>query len=184
MTQFAWSEGWKRDPKHLAFVLSRYKFVSKMLQGFQDVLEIGAGDGWASEIVRKEVKNLDLTDVSDSIGVRVYDILDGPTGPYNAIYSLDVIEHIRPHDTKTFLKNISLSLKDRGVVIIGSPSIESQEYASEISKKYHINCMTSESLKSEMERYFYPVFSFGMNDEVVHTGFDKMRHYNLMVGIK
>jgi hypothetical protein len=36
---------WFHDPKRLAFVSSRYKFVSKMLDGFPKVLEIGSGDG-------------------------------------------------------------------------------------------------------------------------------------------
>jgi cyclopropane fatty-acyl-phospholipid synthase-like methyltransferase len=184
MTQFAWTEGWRRDPKHLAFTLSRYKFVSKMLQGFDDVLEIGAGDGWASEIVRKEVNNLTLSDLVGCHEVIPLNILDGPVDQYDAIYSLDVIEHINPEDAEKFLGNIYSSLKTKGVVIIGSPSFESQEYASEISKKHHVNCMTSEKLKSEAEKYFKPVFSFGMNDEVLHTGFNRMRHYNFIVGVK
>ncbi len=34
------------DPKHLAFVLSRYKFVAKMLEGRSSVLEVGGGCVW------------------------------------------------------------------------------------------------------------------------------------------
>ena len=33
---------WYDDPKRLTFVLSRYKFVSKMLSGKKNVLEMGA----------------------------------------------------------------------------------------------------------------------------------------------
>jgi len=33
------------DPRHLLFTLSRYKFVSKMFDGMNKVLEIGCGDG-------------------------------------------------------------------------------------------------------------------------------------------
>lgn len=181
---FSRSYEWKADPKHLSFVLSRYKQVSKLISGFDQVLEIGAGDGFASEIVRREVKDLTLSDVQGCHGVMPMNILDGPVDKYDAIYSLDVIEHINPEDTETFLANISESLKDKGVVIIGSPSLESQSYASEISKLGHINCMSAKTLKLEMSKFFNPVFSFGMNDEVLHTGFDGMRHYNLMIGVK
>lgn len=181
---FSRSKDWERDPKHLVFVLSRYKQVAKLLSGQDEVLEIGAGDGWASEIVRREVKDLTLTDIQGCHGVMPMNILDGPIGVYDAIYSLDVIEHINPADTETFLANISESLKDKGIVIIGSPSIESQKYASEISRAGHINCMSAQRLKFEMSKFFKPVFSFGMNDETLHTGFEGMRHYNLMIGVK
>ena len=57
---------WANDPKHLIFSLSRYKFVSKMLNGKNKVLEIGAGDGFKSRVVDTEVKKLDLCDVTSS----------------------------------------------------------------------------------------------------------------------
>ena len=58
------SYAWVNDPKHLIFSFSRYKFVSKMLKGKKNVLEIGAGDGFKSRIVSTEVGNLDLSDVT------------------------------------------------------------------------------------------------------------------------
>ena len=57
------------------------------------------------------------------------------------------------------------------------PSIESQKYASYKSKIGHINCKTGDDLKNLFEKFFYNVFLFSMNDEVVHTGFNKMAHY-------
>lgn len=183
---FSREPDWQRDPKHMLFVLSRYKFVAKMLAGMRGVLEIGAGDGWASEVVRREVESLVLTDVNP-IGPDVirHDICERFYGVgFKAAYSLDVIEHIEPHLTDKFLANICLSLARGGVCIIGSPSKESQVYASEVSKAGHVNCMTAPELKAAMRAYFNPVFMFGMNDEVLHTGFDGMRHYNFAVGIK
>ena len=47
---------WREDPRGLLFSLSRYKFVSKILEGKNDVLEIGCGDGWFSRIVKQTVK--------------------------------------------------------------------------------------------------------------------------------
>jgi hypothetical protein len=57
------------------------------------------------------------------------------------------------------------------------PSLESQKYASPISKAGHVNCQTLPQLKATMEKYFHHVFMFSMNDEVVHTGYHKMAHY-------
>ena len=48
---------WTVDPKCLLFSLSRYKFVSKLLSGETNVLEVGCGDGFYSRIVAQTVKN-------------------------------------------------------------------------------------------------------------------------------
>lgn len=39
---------WKTDPKHLGFLLARYKFCAKLLQGQKQVLEIGCGDAFGT----------------------------------------------------------------------------------------------------------------------------------------
>lgn len=44
------------DPKHLAFSLSRYKFVSKIFKNYQTVLEIGCGDAFGSMIISSAKK--------------------------------------------------------------------------------------------------------------------------------
>lgn len=172
---------WKQDPKHLLFALSRYKFVSKMLAGLERVVEIGAEQGDLSELVRREVGELVITDLHPYPGVVSHNILESSLQGFDGIYALDVLEHIRPEDTGLFLHNMKASLKPRGICIIGSPTERSREFATE--KMAHINCMTSEELKGEMQRHFSPVFMFGMNDEVVHTGFDAMRHYHFAIGI-
>ena len=38
-------ESMTRDPKHLLFVLSRYKFAAKILRNCQTILEVGCGEG-------------------------------------------------------------------------------------------------------------------------------------------
>ena len=72
---------WMNDPKHLLFKMSRYKFVSKMLNGKKNVLEIGAGDGFASKIVSEVVKNLDLCDVTES-SKKQYEIFNVEKNKY------------------------------------------------------------------------------------------------------
>lgn len=68
-------------------------------------------------------------------------------------------------------------LEPQGAAVIGMPSLESQDYASPISKQGHVNCKTMPDFKATMERHFHNVFMFSMNDEVVHTGYHKMAHY-------
>jgi 2-polyprenyl-3-methyl-5-hydroxy-6-metoxy-1,4-benzoquinol methylase len=97
---------------------------------------------------------------------------------------LDVLEHIDAADEDTFLNNIKNSVRERGVVIVGMPSLESQEYASRLSKEGHINCKSGSVLKSLCEKHFENVFLFSMNDEVVHTGFSPMAHYIFALCVK
>lgn len=49
---------WRDDPRRLVFLLSRYKFIAKILSGMESVLEVGCADGFGSRIVRQEVGSL------------------------------------------------------------------------------------------------------------------------------
>jgi 2-polyprenyl-3-methyl-5-hydroxy-6-metoxy-1,4-benzoquinol methylase len=185
---------WCDDPRRLLFVLSRYKFIAKMFSGMRNVLEIGCADAFGTRIVLQEVKQLTAVDfdsvfVKDAIermderwkfDCKVHDILEGPVdGVFDAAYALDVLEHIPQEKEDRFVSNIASSLTDHGVLIIGTPSIQSQAYASAPSKEGHVNCKDHRGLKELMARFFHNVFIFSMNDEVVHTGFYPMAHYLL-----
>lgn len=188
------NQDWHDDPKRFIFSLSRYKFVAKMLSGKKNVLEIGCADGFASRIVVQEVGKLTAIDFDPILIKEARDVMDpdwsfecnvlDPTeseipGQYDAAYSLDVIEHIAKEREHTFLKNIVQSLTENGVLIIGTPSLQSQKYASLISSEGHVNCKDHLELKEILSQYFNNVFLFSMNDEVVHTGFYPMAHYFL-----
>ena len=187
------------DPKLLLFTLSRYKFVSKMLSGSKSTLEIGCQEGFGANLLFPVVENY--------YGVDFYkpyikfaqnncraknaqffhgDILDhqieGLTSrtPFESCFALDVLEHIDAKDEDVFMLNVLKMLHPlQGKLIIGMPSLESQIYASEASRKGHINCKTSDDLRSFASKYFNFVFMFSLNDEVMHTGFGPMSHYIL-----
>ncbi|MBT8005206.1 MAG: class I SAM-dependent methyltransferase [Rhodospirillales bacterium] len=186
------NQTWHDDPKRLAFLLSRYKFVAKMLSGKKRVLEIGCADGFASRVVRQEVGHLSAIDfdpifIDDAqnyveerwpIDFAVHDMLTGPfPGEFDGAYCIDVLEHIAPENEAKFLQNICASLTNDTALIVGIPPLESQEYASEISRLGHVNCKKAPDLKMVMQQYFDNVFIFSMNDEVVHTGFTPLAHY-------
>jgi len=98
-------------------------------------------------------------------------------GKFNGVFALDVLEHIAPEDEAKFLENLTASLAPHGVAIMCTPSIESHAYASDISRAGYVNCKSRPDLKKTMEKYFFNVFMFSMNDEVVHTGYHKMAQY-------
>lgn len=178
MTDFTLANTMRQDPMHIGFQFARYKFVAKMLAGFENVAEVGAGDGILSVVVARAVGALHVTDIFRAPGVHRHNMVDGPFADYfDAVYALDVLEHIDPKHEDAFLRNICTSLTAHGTCIIGMPSAESQPFASEGSKAEHVNCKTEPELRETMRRYFRAVYLFGMNDEVLHTGFGPMCHY-------
>ena len=188
------NQAWNQDPKRVLFTLARYKFASRMLQGRQRVLEIGCADAFGTRLVQQTVGEVTVIDFDpifiDDVQSRldpewpltsfVHDMLEGPVpGTYDAIYSLDVLEHIQPEKEDIFITNMAKSLDEHGVMILGMPSLESQLYASPQSKAGHVNCKSGDDLSEMLGRYFHNVFLFSMNDETVHTGYYPMAHYLL-----
>jgi SAM-dependent methyltransferase len=186
--------GWHDDPRRLAFMLSRYKFVAKMLEGRKRVLEVGCGDGFGTRIVSQCVDNITAIDFDPDwiasaiesadpkfqIEFHEVDVLEETIGgPFDAVFALDVVEHIRPEDEDKFLLNCIHGLVEDGVCIIGMPSLESQVYASEGAKRGHVNCKTQEGLRRLMDKFFKNIFMFSANDEMIHTGYARMSHYNI-----
>jgi len=189
---------WRTDPRHLGFSLARYKFVAKMFHGFSSALEIGCGDGFGAGVIQQEVPIVNGLDFDERFvdaankqwkhneGLHFYtcDMLVSDLKPprrYQGLYSLDVLEHISPEQEDCFLENSLKFMEPDGVAIIGCPSLDSQEHASIWSKQGHVNCKTGYDLKALLDKYFKNTFLFGMNDEVVHTGFHRMCHYNLVL---
>lgn len=186
------------DPKHMAFVLARYKFCAKLLEGKREVIEVGSGDGFGLPIVAQAVGHLHAVDwdrrLLDGIAKRMpqltnvtYTLADlnveRPQISVDAAYAIDVIEHIEPAIEAQFMSNVVGCLRPTGILIIGSPSIHASQYASPQSEAAHINLKSHATLRALMEGYFDNVFMFGMNDEVVHTGYAPMCHYIWAIGV-
>jgi 2-polyprenyl-3-methyl-5-hydroxy-6-metoxy-1,4-benzoquinol methylase len=193
------SSVWRTDPRRFPIVLSRYKFVSKMLVGRASALEVGCGDGFFTRIVGQTVPFIHGVDYDPSFiswaakhaqreGLNErFSVCDMTAGPledtYEGAYSLDVIEHVSVNAEDRFIGNIAQSMVGDGTCIVGTPNITAEAHASKWSKAGHINLKSAETLRDLMERHFRTVFIFSMNDEVVHTGFSPMAHYLLAVAV-
>ena len=186
---------WATDPKHLLFTLARYKFVAKMLAGRWAILEVGCADAFGTRLVAQgnsDVVGIDcdpemVESARATVGawpieIHKHNILDRrfrymPDRDFDAAYAIDVLEHISFDQEDQFLANMAASVIDSGQVIIGMPSLESQAHASEASREGHVNCKTLEGLRATCARHFTTVLMFGMNDEMVHTGYGPLCHY-------
>ena len=186
------------DPKHMCFVLSRYKFCAKMLTGKESVLEVGCGDALGIPIVAQDARYVLGIDVDSrlikgnrsrlkmikNLNFKKIDICQRiPKGKFDAVYSIDVIEHLDRHLEKSFIENICKVLKDDGVCIIGTPNKNAGKYATKRSRIQHINLKDHKTLRKLFQRYFINTFIFSMNDELVHTGFYAMAQYLFAVGV-
>lgn len=186
------------DPKHMCFVLSRYKFCAKMLEGKKTILEIGPGDGfglpmiaqvaewvyavdWDERLLQGNARR--LAHLKNVTYLHVDFNKEAPDLQVDAAFSIDVIEHVEPAQEVTFMENIVGCLKPNGVLITGTPNITASQYATPRSQVQHINLKSMETLRQLTERYFENVFMFGMNDEVVHTGYPSMCHYIWSLGV-
>src|SRR5437870_3294293 len=117
------------DPKHMSFVLARYKFCAKMLDGKADLLEVGCGDGFGMPIMAQNSRSVLGIDVDDrlingnrsrlkhlrNVEFRNLDITKGvPERKFDAVYSIDVIEHLDEEVEKAFMENSVRAVKNDG----------------------------------------------------------------------
>ena len=186
------------DPKHLCFVLSRYKLCAKLLAGKKKAVEVGCGDGFGLPLVAETVGELlavdneprQIADNQTRLGFvkncrfEVWDFVDKPHPErFDAAYSIDVIEHIDAVDERRLFANLIASLTDDAVAVVGTPNVEASRHSSRESQACHINLKSAGALRALMETYFVNVFIFSMNDEVVHTGYHPMAHYLMALGV-
>ena len=183
----------RRTPRRTLFSLAYYKFTAKMLQPNSRVLELGCGEGLGGCILSESADSYHGVDL-DSVmidsaqsnfqeGDRSFEtanVLGKQFGSYDAVVSLDVIEHIVPENDGLFWKTVSDNLGEKGVAVIGTPNITSQKYASEVTRSGHINLYDHKRMLETASEWFEYCFMFSANDELVHTGFSPMAHY-LMV---
>jgi 2-polyprenyl-3-methyl-5-hydroxy-6-metoxy-1,4-benzoquinol methylase len=183
-----------KDPKHLGFTLSRYKFAAKMLHDRKKIVDIGCGEGvgclvlgaetkaeiigvdfdpeqityaesWITPHSRAEFVCRDLT--CNKLNIKGID----------GLVSIDAIEHVYQDEQDRFFENILSCLTKDAVAVFGTPSLYSYQYTAERSRKGHVNLFDEKRLRDTLLKYFKNVFVFSMNDEMIHTGFPKMAHY-------
>jgi len=194
-------EGLFQDNPLMATIhMSRIKFVSKMLSPDDVVLELGAGYGYGGYFYSKVAKYVTGMDLyvdfdesyrrlkTDNFRMVRGDILSPPDEIFdpapNVITSTDVIEHFHKADGLKIIEKYSAILPRGGMMITGSPSAYSLPYRSQQSKDNHFYEYEPFELKDELEKHFSRVFLFSMNDEVVHTGFEKLAWYFFLIAVK
>ena len=186
-----------RTPRRALYHLSYYKFAAKLIGSPRQVLDVGCSEGIGTWLLAKEcgfARGIDLDAeaievaaanwTEDQVEFACEDFLAADVCRFDALTSFDVIEHVMPENADAFLARVAASLGEDGIAVIGTPSEEGQRYASEVSRKGHVNVYDGERLIDALGTHFRHAFLFGANDEVVHTGVPPMSHYLIGVGVR
>ena len=187
----------EKTPRRALYYASYYKFAARLIGNNRRVLDVGSGEGLGTWILAAEcgyANGVDLDEEAiliaqqnwkdDRINFVCADFLDLQPEQWNAVVSFDVVEHILPDNAVSFFSRIADNLAHDGIAIIGTPNLEAQQYASDVSKTGHVNVFSYERLEETMQTYFNHVFMFCANDEIIHTGYSKLAHYLIAVGCK
>lgn len=161
-------------------------------------MEIGCGDGFGLPIIAQGADHVYSVDWDQRLlagNAKRLSILNNvtylhadlnessPDIEVDAAFSIDVVEHLEPAKEAIFIENVVRCLKPQGVLITGTPNITASQYATPRSQVQHINLKSMKTLRELNEKYFENVFMFGMNDEVLHTGYAPMCHYIWSIGV-
>lgn len=176
--------------------LARYKFAARMLKPSDEVLEVGSGTGLGAlflaqhskQVTGLEIKQHDFdaacsVNRRDNVAFRHESLFDhDPARKYDAVVSLDVIEHLPADEGRKFVARIATHTKPEGIAVIGTPSIYSYPYQGKYSQAAHVKCYDRDELLSLIDSFYARTVPFSMNDEVVHTGHPKMSWYYFVLG--
>lgn len=185
----------------ILFTMTRYKFAMKMLGGGisdekKTILDLGCSDGLGTYYVAEfaeKVMGVDFDEEaieyaishpsknSGNIEFRKDNFLNKVYGQFDGVVSFDVIEHIYPENADAYMRTVLANLKDTGTFIIGTPSLETQQYSKENITGAHVNVYRGEELYQMLKQYFHNVYLFTQNDEIIHTGHLRMANYLLAV---
>jgi methionine biosynthesis protein MetW len=126
----------KRRKDHYKLFESKNRLILSMINNNpKEVLEVGCGDGWILEGIKKkfgaEVYGIDISPealkIASKRGVKTKEFnLDGKRWPYakkkfDVVVASDVIEHL--YDTEKFVQEAHSVLKEDGIFLVSIPNI-------------------------------------------------------------
>ncbi|MBT8608422.1 class I SAM-dependent methyltransferase [Polynucleobacter paneuropaeus] len=192
---------YRDNPFDFYIILSRYKFAMRLLKKTHVIGDVGCGKGYGSVFLARHVKEVvaldydeDLLRVNsgeniavENLSFRKFDLLKPDVslnGKFDAIVSMDVIEHFKRDKVDGVIAAYKNLLKDDGFAIIGTPNIASRPFASQRRLATHEFEYTPEEFEGDLAKHFKNVFLFSMTDEIVSTQFNKLSWYLMALCVK
>jgi 2-polyprenyl-3-methyl-5-hydroxy-6-metoxy-1,4-benzoquinol methylase len=165
------------------FNLARHKFFRELMRSTDNVLVLGCGNWFTCDLLAEKVKSVTAVDIDDNIimnncknsksgrihyatqDIRTIHI---PKDLYDVILLADIIEHITTDDARILLKEISIKIKEDGVLMIATPRFKEERVK---VKPYHLHEYTAEELNHMIAQFFKRTFFFAQTDETISTSF-------------
>jgi 2-polyprenyl-3-methyl-5-hydroxy-6-metoxy-1,4-benzoquinol methylase len=190
----------QENPLDFYILLARYKFAARFLKKDMRVKDAGCGQGFGSVFLSRFCNSVlavdfdqDLLDGNrqryasvPNITFERQNLLDPnlEKNTFDALVSMDVIEHFEVEEQESLTSNFAASLKPKGFAVIGTPSVVSSPYASQRRKTSHIHEFEPQEFEEHLRRHFSNVFLFSMTDENVSTSFVKLAWYLMAICTK
>lgn len=181
------------NPLDFFILLARYKFAARLIKKTDCVLDAGCGHGLGTVFLSRFANKVTGVDYDKqmvennkkqyasipNIDFKTLNLLDVSSHKekYDAVVSLDVIEHFSKKETEIVAKSYASLTKKGGFAIIGTPSINSQPFASKRRKETHLHEFNPQEFEDLLSRHFRHVFLFSMTDEVVSLSFRNLAWY-------
>lgn len=190
---------WNNSRRQLLFTAARYKFAMKIIGNLYEpnektILDLGCSDGFGTYYVAEYARSVMGVDFDEdaityantvnqgkNIKFKLENFLGKKYGSFDGVVSFDVLEHIYPENEAVYMNTAIDNLKDSGTFVIGTPSLENQQYSKENVTGAHVNVYKGEELYKMLKTYFYNVYLFTQNDEMIHTGHLRMANYLIAV---
>jgi len=149
-----------QDPMTRDRIETALKFLPK---NAEQVLDVGAGYGFMEELIQKTQRRISLYGIDISpLGIRKlrsrfkgkFEVADlreipYPDNMFNAVFALEVLEHIPPTDALSALKELRRVLMRGGILIVSVPT---NETINDFSKNPsgHLRIYTPELIRAEL----------------------------------
>ena len=149
----------ENEKRHLA----RYHFATQFLQPGLQVLDCACGSGYGSKLLADsglEVTGVDLChqaiehaqakyqNANIKFLCQDFNTLEFADASFDAVITLETLEHVTNNVCRQFLKNIRRYLKPGGILIASSPMLRYKNGLPYITNPYHINELPRQELLS------------------------------------
>jgi 2-polyprenyl-3-methyl-5-hydroxy-6-metoxy-1,4-benzoquinol methylase len=157
----------RHDTHFLLFSLARYKFAAKMIgqEPQYSMLELGCNEGPGTLLLSEHASRVTGVDFdgdsinwasanleNDRVRFREDNFLGKKYGDFDAVVSLDFIEHILPDNHDLYLQTILTNLTEDNFCIVGTPNVKASPYASKESAEGHVCLYAAQDLKAFSSR--------------------------------
>jgi len=172
--------------------VSRYLWAGEMAKDL-DVLDCASGKGYGSYILSKKAKNvvgIDLNEnsleiarstfskISDHLLYKQQSVFDASKlGKFDLIVAFEIIEHIQPEETDSFLADMKKALTPGGKLVLSTPNHDVVWKSKVYIPEFHINNFKAVELKQKLEEFFDSVTMLGpINNIIFNYDFFNLRH--------